>query len=327
MNVKRFSTCAWGVLVYNVGVILWGAYVRATGSGAGCANRWPLCDGEVLPRSARAETLIEFSHRASSGLALLLVAGLFVWAFRAFPKGHTVRRGAALSALFIVIEALVGAGLVLFELVADNASATRVLSTSVHLVNTFLLLAVLTLTARWASGGPPLRLKGQPRARLWALGVGLLGVLVIGMSGAVTALGDTLFPPESLAEGLRQDLDPTGNFMVQLRVLHPLISVAVGLYLILIAGLPDVTGARLDARRFSRVLMALFMIQLVGGVINVLLLAPVWMQLVHLLLADLTWIALILLTASALVEPGLETDPAATSDSPPLYQSTNLPIS
>jgi len=301
IKAKRFSTYAWGVLAYNVGVILWGAYVRATGSGAGCGSHWPLCDGTVVPLAPRTETLIEFSHRVSSGLALLFVVGLFVWAFRIYPQGHTVRRGAAFALFFVLTEALVGAGLVLFKLVADNASITRAFSTSVHLVNTFLLLAALTLTAWWASGGPPLRVRGQG-ARNWALGVGFVAMLVLGMAGAITALGDTLFPPESLAEGLRQDLDPTANFMIRLRVIHPLIAVATGFYLILIAGLPDVTGDHPHSKLFARALVALFVIQLIAGVVNVLLLAPLWMQQVHLLLADLNWIVLVLLAASALAE-------------------------
>jgi heme A synthase len=286
-----------------VGVILWGAYVRATGSGAGCGSHWPLCDGAVVPRSPRAETLIEFSHRASSGLALLLVAGLFVWAYRSYPKGHTVRRGAAFSMFFVITEALVGAGLVLFKLVADNASVTRALSTAAHLVNTFLLLGALTLTCWWAWGGPPLRLRSQG-VRGWALGLGLLAALILGMTGAVTALGDTLFPPESLAEGLRQDLDPTANFMVRLRVVHPMVAVAAAFYVILIAGLPEVTGGHPTSKRLARGLVALFVLQLVAGVVNVLLLAPLWMQQLHLLLADLGWIALVLLSASALADRG-----------------------
>ena len=299
MNTKRLSTYAWGVLAYNVGVILWGAYVRATGSGAGCGKHWPLCDGVVVPRSPQLATVIEFSHRLSSGVAMLLVIVLFVWAFRAYPKGHAVRRGASFSLFFIVTEALLGAGLVLFELVADNSSTTRAFSTSIHLANTFLLLGALTLTAWWASGGPAVRLTGQG-VRLWAFGIGFVCLLILGMTGAVTALGDTLFPPESLADGLRQDLDPTANFMIRLRAIHPLVAVGTAFLLILIAGLPEVVGDHPDSKRFARVLIGLFVVQLVAGVINVVLLAPVWMQMLHLLLADASWIALVLLAASAM---------------------------
>src|SRR3990172_3015404 len=146
-KMPKLAKYAWGVLAYNVAVILWGAYVRATGSGAGCGQHWPLCNGAVIPRSPEIETLVEFSHRMSSGAALLLVAGLVVWAFRAYQTGHAVRRGAAFSGGLIVVEALLGAGLVLLELVDQNASVDRAIAVSLHLVNTFLLLAALTLTA------------------------------------------------------------------------------------------------------------------------------------------------------------------------------------
>src|SRR5947209_11898521 len=158
---SRFAAFAWGVVAYNLTVILWGAYVRASGSGAGCGNHWPLCNGEVIPRAERIQTLIEFIHRVTSGLTVILILTLAIWAFLTFPKKHPARKGAALSLIFIVTEALIGAGLVLFELVAQNASLARAMFISVHLVNTFLLLAFLTLTAWWASGFEPPRVKGQ----------------------------------------------------------------------------------------------------------------------------------------------------------------------
>src|ERR1044071_4013704 len=118
----RFARYAWGVLAYNVAVVLWGAYVRATGSGAGCGNHWPLCNGEVTPHSPAIATLIEFTHRATSGISLALVGLLVVWAFRAYPRRHRVRLGAALSLVFLLTEALIGAALVLLEHVAKNTS-------------------------------------------------------------------------------------------------------------------------------------------------------------------------------------------------------------
>ena len=109
------------MLAYNLAVILWGAYVRASGSGAGCGAHWPLCNGEVIPRAPSIATLVEYSHRLTSGLALLGVVALMVWTWRVWGRGHPARRGALLSLIFILTEAAVGAGLVLFELVADNA--------------------------------------------------------------------------------------------------------------------------------------------------------------------------------------------------------------
>jgi heme A synthase len=302
MTLTRFAKYAWFVLFYNIAVVLWGAFVRATGSGAGCGSHWPLCNGEVVPRPEQVETIIEFTHRLMSGLALLAVVALVIWAFRAYPRRHPVRYGAAASLFFIITESLVGAGLVLFGLVADNESTARALAMSVHLINTFLLLASIALTAWWASGMQPVALQGR-NWLVWALRVGLLLVIVVGVSGAVTALGDTLYPASSLGEGLRQDFDPTTSVLIRLRVWHPLISIFVGVYLMLISRLLRSGETSPATSRLGRALETLVIVQLAAGFLNVFLLAPVWMQLVHLLLADLVWLSLVLLSASVRAVP------------------------
>lgn len=305
---NRFVAYAWGVAAYNLLVIVWGAYVRASGSGAGCGSHWPLCNGEVLPPSPAVKTMVELTHRATSGLALLLVVGLVVWALRAYPKGHLVRKGAALSMLFIVTEALIGAGLVLFQLVADNASFARAVYLSLHLINTFILLAMLLLTAWWASRSEGVvRLRGSGGVRL-ALSGALLGTLILGVSGAVAALGDTLFPVDSLGAGLRQDFSPTAHFLIRLRLLHPLLAAVVGAYLLLTAGSLARTHRDVWVRRWALALASLVLVQIGVGLLNVALLAPIWLQLVHLLLADLMWGALVLLTASTLAGEGAEAE-------------------
>jgi heme A synthase len=301
MKLNRFAKYAWGVLAFNLFVILWGAFVRASGSGAGCGSHWPLCNGEVIPPSPQLETIIEFIHRLTSGLSLLLVVGLLVWAFRAYPKRHSVRLGAVLAMIFIVTEALIGAVLVLYSWVAKNQSIGRVISVALHQTNTFLLLASLTLTAWWASGGRPMRLKGQGFG-LWALGLGLFGVLLLGVSGAVNALGDTLFPASSLAEGISQDFLPTAHFLIRLRVWHPIIAICVGFYLVLVCGLIGMFRPEPILRRFVGLLIAFVLLQLTAGLVNVLLLAPIWMQIVHLFLADMVWICLVLVTANTLTQ-------------------------
>ena len=299
MKLTNFAKFAWGVLLYNLVVILWGAYVRATGSGAGCGSHWPLCNGEILPRSPQLETMIEFTHRLMSGLSLVLIVVLFVWALRAYPRGHIVRKGAGLSLFFIVTEALIGAGLVLFEWVAHDASTGRAIAMTVHLANTFLLLAVIALTGWWASGG------GVPvwhnnRAPILLLVIGMLGVLILGMSGALTALGDTLFPVTSIEQGLAEDFSSTAHFLIRVRLLHPTIAIIVGIYLVIIASYLRNTRSGDGIRSFSIALTLLYILQLGAGIINVFLLAPVWLQLVHLLLADLSWIILVLLSGATL---------------------------
>jgi len=299
MKFTRFAKYAWFVLAFNVGVILWGAFVRATGSGAGCGSNWPLCNGEVIPRSLQIETLIEFTHRATSGIAFLLVLGLLIWAWRIYPRGHRVRRGALLSMLFMISEALVGAGLVLLELVADNTSTARASWISIHLVNTFLLLAFLTLTAWWATGGKSIHLQVAD-IKMWLLLIGFVGVIFLGISGALTALGDTLFPVTSLQEGIKQDFSPAAHFLIRLRIFHPTIAVMVSLYLILIISWITSKTKKEWNRSLGRFTILIIMLQLFAGLINVILLAPVWLQLVHLLLADAVWIGLILYAATSL---------------------------
>ena len=302
MKSKPLANYAWGLVAYNLFVILWGAYVRATGSGAGCGNHWPTCDGAIIPRSPQLETIIEFGHRLTSGLDGLLVIGLVVWAFRVYGKGHQVRIGATWSLIFIIIEGLLGAALVRFDLVVDNASLVRAVVVGVHLVNTFILLAWLTLTAWWASGGAAIRWQ-QPPQRIWLIVAGLVAVALLGATGAVTALGDTLFPDTSLFEGLQQDFSPTVNILKRLRIIHPFLALLIGLYMVFLGSTFRGGAYSALARKLATGLIALFFVQLAVGIVNVILLAPIPIQLVHLLLADLVWIVLVLLGAEVLSQP------------------------
>jgi heme A synthase len=137
----------------------------------------------------------------------------------------------------------------------------------------------------------------------WLLGIGLLGMLILGASGGVTALGDTLFPAESLAEGFQQKFSPTAHILIRLRLLHPLIAVIVGVYLVLAAAICQARRPAPLTKRLVRLLTGLYLVQLLAGAVNVVLLAPIWLQLLHLLLSDLIWITVVLLANSVLAEP------------------------
>ena len=287
------------MLAFNLLVILWGAYVRATGSGAGCGSHWPLCNGVVIPRSVQLETLIEFTHRLSSGLAFVFILVLFVWGFRKYPKGNPVRMGVSLCFVFIITEALIGAGLVLFEWVALNESVGRAIAMAVHLLNTFLLLAAIVITGWLASGGNVPKLRGKG-ILVYMIAIGIVGMLFLGMSGALTALGDTLFPSSTLQEGISQDFVQTAHFLIRLRLFHPIIAILVGSYLALMTVYLNIQHPNRTNHRISLILLSSYVLQGVGGLLNVYLLAPVWMQIVHLLLADITWIVLVFLIASGL---------------------------
>jgi len=292
---------AVAVLAWNLLVIGWGAFVRATGSGAGCGAHWPLCDGEVVPRAPSVERLIEWTHRASSGIALLAGALLLAVAFRERPAAHPARRAAVASFLFLLMEAALGAGLVLFELVADDASATRALVMALHLVNTFFLLGALALTLHFADDSRPLRAASDRATFRW--GLAALALLALGgASGAIAALGDTLFPANTLIGGFREDLSPTAHFLLRLRVLHPAFATAAAVAVVLLAarllGRPEGSVAARRVRWAGLLALA----QIGVGVVNLALLAPIALQLAHLLLADLIWIATVLALAAALAD-------------------------
>ena len=257
----------------------------------------------MLPRSPNLNTIIEFTHRATSGISLVLVALLVVWAFRTFPRHHAVRQGATLSAAFLLTEALLGAALVLLGHVAGNPSLAHAYSLSAHLVNTLTLLACLTLTAWWTTHRAP---APKGRRALW-MAAGSLGiVMILGVSGAIAALGDTLFPSRSLAEGLARDLDPAASIFVRLRILHPVIAAIAATWLLFYAAAS--AGRRPDLRPRAWLLLAMLAAQITAGVVNLLLSAPVWMQIVHLLLADALWISLVLLCAGTLEPDGILAD-------------------
>ncbi len=289
---------AIGNVAYNIAVILWGAYVRATGSGAGCGEHWPTCNGEIVPRNPAIETVIEFTHRLTSGGALVLALAVWIAAFRLWPRGAPVRRAATWTMGFMVVESLVGAAIVLLRMTGQDDSIGRAAVMGVHLINTLLLVGAMLLTA-WTAQGRPWPRWRTDRATAMLLGTAMAAMLVLGASGGITALGDTLFPADSLAEGIAQDFSPTAHILLRLRVLHPVLAVTIGGGTI-VAALTTAVRHAGAARVLALLLVSLVIGQLGVGVANLLLLAPVWMQLVHLLMAEMVWIVLVMLAVVAL---------------------------
>lgn len=300
-RTRAFGHLAWITLGYTVLVILFGAWVRISGSGAGCGQHWPTCQGEVIPRPRSVQMAIELTHRVTSGISLLLVLALLVWAFRTFPRRHLARRASAYAMVFMIGEALVGAALVLLKLVGHNDSVARALVMGVHLANTFLLLGALAIAARSASAPPPPSFR--PRGFDWWLLPALLGTLMVAMLGAITALGDTLHPvveSQSIVARVAADHSVTAGFLQRARELHPLGAVLLAALLLYLASALPGRHAGREVRRGSTAVLVLVLVQVTAGVVNIALSAPGWMQLTHLALATLLWIALVLLSTAAL---------------------------
>jgi heme A synthase len=299
-KLTYFARYTWCTLAFNLLVIIWGVFLRASKSGDGCGQHWLTCNGEVIPAAPQLKTIIEFSHRLTSGLALIAVVILVIWAFRAFAKGDILRKMAVASLVFIIMEALVGAGLVLTGNTAENLTPTRPLWMAAHLINTFALVAILSLTAWFASGGSTFNFN-VPRKTLILLAIGVLGVFIVGMSGSTAALSSMLFPSATLAEGFAKDFSDTSHFLLRLRISHPILSIALGVYLFCLAlwvikRSPD----NFWAKRWANVLTVIVLLQLLAGGLTLVTLAPIVMQLIHLLLADLLWISFVLMSAEFL---------------------------
>ncbi len=291
-SVRRLTGYAWFTLFFNVVVILLGARVRSTGSGAGCGRSWPTCQGRVIPELEGA-TGVEYLHRTASGLALVLVVALAILVWRNVERGAPARLGAGLAVVSIVGEALIGAMIVLAEWVAEDASIARVVAVPLHLVNTLFLLASLTLTAFWLSGGRRLAPTRHPAVWKW-VALGGLAIILLAATGAITALADTLFPKDG-----ESFLVPSpAHFLTDLRVIHPILAVLAASIGWLVSG-----RARSPRPKAARLLPVLVGLMLLSGSLNIALGVPVWLQLVHLLLADLLWVTYVLASADVLQQP------------------------
>lgn len=292
-RASRFPLAAWLFCAYLVAVILFGAWVRISHSGDGCGSNWPTCHGEVIPTAPSTAALIEFTHRVTSALCGLFGLALLLWSWRRYGRGP-VTRAVALTLLFILFEAAIGAGLVLGELVADNDSISRAVVIALHLTNTLALTAFAALAA-WRSQAHAAGTFLMHRQVAYAVAIALL--VLTAMSGAITALGDTLFPKgvtvgAGVFAEIRDDLSAGNHFLVRLRILHPVLAVGAAVYLLWLL----VREARVN--RWARTAIYLVALEVLIGFSNVGLSAPAWLQIVHLLAAQCLWIALILTCAS-----------------------------
>jgi heme a synthase len=299
MKLDKFAKYAWFVLIYNLLVIVWGVFLRASKSGDGCGEHWLTCNGEIIPSAPELKTVIEFSHRIMSSLDGLFALILLIWVFRKFERGNFLRKTGLLSFIFVLIEGAVGGLLVLTGSTANSLTPMRPVYMSAHLVSTFTLLAALALTAWYANYSETTFDFKASRKVLWLLAIAVFGVFMVGISGSTAALSSMLFPVETLSQGFAQDFSDTSHILLRLRILHPIFSVSLAVYLFFIATwFKKVSSADVWTHRWASVLQGLVVLQLIIGGFTLITLAPIVMQIIHLLLADFVWISIVLMTAS-----------------------------
>jgi len=286
-----------------VAVVLWGAVVRATSSGAGCGDHWPLCNGVVVQTHPRLATLIELAHRMSAGVTVIAVLILLVWIFRSTAAGHLARMTVVAATVLIFNEALLGALLVLLRLTADNRSPARAVYLSLHLANTLLLLGALALCAHFLSGGEIFHRQRVRFSQLPQVIAGLVAIVLVGMSGTLAALSDTLFPATSVRAALAEDFSRGSTWLQQVRFLHPVTAVIAGIF---ICWLLLRSVQRPEERKLAIGVLSLLGLQCVLGIADVVLLTPLWLQITHLFVADVLWITLVLLAARICIAPRMQ---------------------
>lgn len=296
-TASKFATFAWFVLIYNLAAVAWGVFVRASKSGDGGGAQWPLLDLSHQPMNGEIARWIEGSHRLSTSLCGVFAIALVWMAFRHFSKGHQARLFSVAALTFTLIEGAIGAVLVLFKLVAENDSGARVGVMSFHVISTMLLVSSIALAAMSAIGRGRIEFRGN--ASIIPLGVvGILSMMALAVSGAVAALSHTLMPVQNVLLAAAQ---PESHWMIRLQPLHPYISVAAGMYVCLMAGLLANLRPNALVRKASRIMVVTFGGQLLMGLVNVQLGAPIWMQMVHLVLGDVLFISMIVALAAAMM--------------------------
>ncbi|MEP6946286.1 MAG: COX15/CtaA family protein [Acidobacteriota bacterium] len=302
-RLSGFAKFTWFALAFNVLVIIWGVFLRASKSGDGCGEHWLTCNGELIPSAPQFKTVIEYSHRMTTAidglvmLVLVIVAAAIWYRSRSRQSRH-VLYAAAGSLFFVITEGAVGAGLVLTGNTAVAVTDVRPFWAMGHLVNTFILLVFLTMTA-WLASRERFVLRWPHTKTLVLIGIGFAMLLLVGMSGTLAALSNMLFPSTSIADGIAKDFSSSSNVIIRLRLSHPILSVLTAVYLIFLAGwLKSRAGKGTSAAWWASVLSVLLVGQVIFGAATLLTFGPIIMQLGHLFLADSVWITFVLLTAN-----------------------------
>jgi len=270
-------------LFLAISSILAGAIVRATGSGDGCGSTWPTCKGRVIPELSDIPELIEFSHRAVSGILLVVTLIIFLKT-RDLEKNNLKKVISNYLTFFVVLEAVIGAVIVLFEWVGLNSSLPRIVAVPIHLVNTFGLLACFIALYKVVKDDQQ-SIKGIVDNQFLVV---LCLFLLSGATGSITALADVLFPSESFIQGFVEDFDETSELLTRLRILHPIVASLLSITLFF-----ESNRLKKTYKLNTKSLKLMVLVAVTLGAVNVL--SNIWLPLsvFHLAIADFLWITYI----------------------------------
>ncbi len=284
ISINRFRQLCLTTLFFALFIIIWGAWVRFSHSGDGCGDHWPLCNDQFIPKNGEGKTWIEWFHRASSSMFGLVVLALSFYSFQCFPKKHKVRFWGSLSLIFTISEALIGAVLVLKGLTGQNDSLMRILILNLHLINSLFLTGSILMCWRHSFKQVEIPFK--------KISIFAIMFLFIALTGSVASLSNTLYPSSSLIQGILMDLNKNSPLILQLRILHPLIAICIT-SCILYFFIYKIYSKKI--RPISYTLIVFLVLGILTGTITLLSLSPVFMKLLHLLVAHTIWLCILLL--------------------------------
>ena len=277
MTINRLSFYG---LVVSIASIIAGAIVRATGSGDGCGASWPTCNGQVIPNLQTSSELIEFSHRLISGILLIITLIIFLKSFKSNVPNLQKRIIQSLT-FFVLLEALIGAVIVIYEWVGLNSSTPRIIAVPLHLVNTFGLLGAYTLLFHLTKNSK------TNLSNFFDKGfkIGIILFLLSGATGSIAALADVIFPSESFIIGISEDFDSNSEVLTRLRVLHPIVASLLSFYLY-----KESNRLEREYKIRTKNIKLLVLVGIFLGVLNVVSNIILLLSILHLLIADLLWV-------------------------------------
>ena len=303
-RARLLRRLAWTGAVLALGLIVLGGVVRITGSGLGCGEHWPRCNGEWFP-PLDLPTMIEIGHRWAAALVSVFVLAVAVVAWRRHRREPTLRNPALLALVLLVVQVLLGAVTVKLSL------PPWVIIT--HLANAMLLLATLIvvgLRAGAPDGPEPSRLEARHPAHGLVVATAAFGFIVILFGAQVANFHAGLFCLGfPLCDGaILPPASARGTLHWSHRVLAYLF---LGLAVMMVARLSRRHDpASRELRRAAGMVLAATVAQIAVGAAMVLHLLPPALRALHLLVGTLVWAALVVLVFHSRRTPAAEPAPA-----------------
>lgn len=285
------------LIAYTIVIIAWGAWVRISGSGAGCGEHWPLCNGKAIPIGESSKTWVEVSHRYSTAIFGVLAVLLCGFSYRVQSNKNFHRLGAWGVLLFTIFEALIGRLLVVEGLVDQDLSLARAVLMPLHLVNTSLLLFAEVLSVE-SLRLPAALTPTEKSTRLLLTGSLVIILFTLLTTGAIAALATHIAPSPTFMQGIQADLSPSSHIAVRLRPLHLVAGFASFIIVIFALSYRPKPLRIFFACPSSQSFTYWLMIMALLGTATLALHSPVYLKMAHLVAATI----LVVLTSKVILQ-------------------------